>query len=178
LWASTNRIPVCIGDKPNYDIQVYPFPKLKRDTKLTAVPAAIAGINKNSKNKLAAYEFIKYLLSEEIQSNTKVQSGILIETPVNKKAFEAALEKRTGKESEGVEVGIDIYGTAVISVPVSQSLADQAKEIISRVEKCEILDENIMGFIYEGLEEYVEGKCTAEQAAEKIQAKATLYLNE
>lgn len=133
------------------------------------LPSAIAGINKSTANEELAKEFIRCLMSYEVQKE-ELYDGL----PVNKKAMEAVTEK----EHPGFSVGSG-YGDYHISaewppLKVRQEIAS----MIGTLTVPAAVDETIMEIIVEGARGYLEDKETVNQAADGILRKLSIYLAE
>ena len=136
------------------------------------VPHDIAGINKASKNTDLAEDFVKMLLSEEVQS-IDVENGF----PVNEQAMEAwiqSVEETPDEEGGGLSITV---GEEVITFPHQsevKSLAEIGKKLTVPVQKDDIIGEMIL----DGAKTYFDGSRSAEEAAEDIAEKADTYLAE
>lgn len=172
--------PKCLWKEANYinyyldgQAKLYPFPAVNGDQNYNATPEYLIAMNQQCQNKQLAYEFIKTFLSEEIQSG-----DIVVRVPVNKAAFEKLLVKYAGEQGEGES--IKPYGKSVqfSSSPLPSSLVEDLRNIISNITTCEIQDSILSSMISEELSGFLEGKCTAEEAAKAMERKVQLYLNE
>lgn len=133
------------------------------------LPSGMAAINEATANKDLAKEFIRCLLSYEVQ-----KEDLLDGFPVNKKALELWIE--TDKPEYSVGSG---YGDYHISggwpdIKVRQEIADMLERLTVPV----VMDETIMKMIVEGSGDYLEGKETVAQAADGIMRKLSIYLAE
>lgn len=149
-------------------------------------PHDIAGINKSSENVELAEEFVKMLLSDEIQS-VDVEGGF----PVNEQAVDALVQS--------VEENPDENGAAV-SIASSSSSADEEgneeisnEEVITLPHRSEVqliaemgksltvpvqIDDIIGEMILDGAKTYFDGSRSAKEAAADIAEKADTYLAE
>jgi len=124
------------------------------------------GINSNSKNKAAAWAFVKFLLSEEYQS-----SGLEIALPLNNKAREEREEFLFtgfgGNEdlNERQRKGMEDFKAAM------EKLSDKINALAIR-------DTNINDMILNEVKYFFEGSRTAEDTARVLQSKVELYLSE
>jgi multiple sugar transport system substrate-binding protein len=109
----------------------------------------MVGINYHSKNKKAAFDYIKLLLSEKMQESSNLHL-----VPVNKSAFMA---DKKGKSNE--------YNALAI-------------KLSKNIGKCEISENKIYGIIINELNDFLNNKKTAEQTAATIQDKVNIYLYE
>lgn len=148
-------------------------------------PHDIVGINKASKNIELAEEFVKVLLSEEIQS-VDIEGGF----PVNMPAMKAWIDDIDEEPGENAaEIGISSSASAtddgesgepvedIIRLPSRsevQSLAEMGKKLAVPVQKDDIIGEMIL----DGAKTYFDGSRSAEEAAADIAEKADTYLSE
>jgi len=125
------------------------------------------GINSYSKNKAAAWAFVKFLLSEEYQS-----SGLEIALPLNNKAreereeflftgFGDMAEKLNARQRQGME---DFKA-------VVEKLSDKINALAIR-------DTVINDMIDNEVRYFFEGSRSAEDTARALQNKVELYLSE
>lgn len=148
-------------------------------------PHDIVGINKASKNIELAEEFVKVLLSEEIQS-VDIEGGF----PVNMPAMKAWIDDIDEEPGENAaEIGVSSSASAtedgergepvedIIRLPSKsevQSLAELGKKLVVPVQKDDIIGEMIL----DGAKTYFDGSRSAEEAAADIAEKADTYLSE
>lgn len=156
----------------NEDVNITPFPLLEGQKGIVSLPFQLVGINNKCKDKKSAFEFLKILLSEELQRNVD-SSGNPVKSlsfvPVNKKAYEKDLEFYS-------DAGVNTYYENGTAIP--GELGEYMDSIINSVDKCIIFDNNISLMIDEEAAGFLKGEKTAEQAAGDLQRKVTLYLNE
>jgi ABC-type glycerol-3-phosphate transport system substrate-binding protein len=128
------------------------------------------GINANAKNKRTAWEFLKFLLSNEMQLSTALSPVAL---PINNAARQEKAElvlsgvfmdRRAPLDDRQREV-LQNYTAAV------ETLSDQINGYIFQ-------DQIIMDMISQEVYNFFSGEKTAEEAARTLQNKADLYLNE
>ncbi|GAA0797860.1 hypothetical protein GCM10008910_21260 [Faecalicatena orotica] len=156
------------------------------DTNGIYTPHDLVGINKASKNTELAREFVKTLLSKDVQT-VDVDCGF----PVNEKAMEALIQSLEEEPDEANgSVSISSAASATdgeedetepvtenITLPHRsevQSLADMGKKLKKPVQKDDIIGEMIL----DGAKTYFDGSRTAEEAAKDIAEKADTYLSE
>lgn len=119
-------------------------------------------LNSASQNKDLAWEFMKYLLSEEVQTLPSVHG-----LAVNKKGFDAAVERYYNfyAESNSGSVEKEEYGELL------QSWMEQIND-------CDTVDSALWALIEEENGKFFEGKQTAEDTASVLQRKIEQYFNE
>lgn len=130
-------------------------------------------LNSNSDNKKTAWEFIKFLASEEMQS-----SFYIIGRPINNNAnLEKARQQITGElfstennsgSSELNEKQTEIYN----------SYMDAINKYSDMLNKYMLEDTVINQMINSEVKYFFDGSKTAEEVAEIVQSKVELYLNE
>jgi multiple sugar transport system substrate-binding protein len=124
----------------------------------------LPAVNANSKNKELAIDFMRFILSEEMQSSPE-----LLFNPVNKKAAAAlAAQILVSAEADGyAPENFDIEANIVLY----NSMADNLGAV-------RYSDWFVRNFMIEEMSRYFEGQVTAEQAAASLQATINTYLKE
>ena len=119
-------------------------------------------LNSASHNKDLAWEFMKYLLSEEVQTLPSVHG-----LAVNRKGFDAAVERYYNfyAESNSGSVEKEEYGELL------QSWMEQLND-------CDTVDSALWTLIEEENGKFFEGKQTAEDIASVLQRKIEQYFHE
>lgn len=130
--------------------------------KVATSASECVAINSASKNKALAWEFIRYLLSEEMQSQPS-----LFGPAVNKAAFPQSAEKCLKFYTDGTN--------QAVSAEAYQALLEKW---IKCINWCNIRDSALLGYFSEENEKFFDGKQTAEQTAKNIQNKVVQYLRE
>lgn len=146
----------------------------------TYVPHDIAGINNASENKELAEDFIRTLLSEDVQA-IDVEGGF----PVNEDAWDAYVQSVESSDS-GMEMSVGVSvredgesesEAQTISLPLKsevESLKEMGRSLKMPLQK----DEVIGAMILDGAKTYFDGSQTAEEAAADVARKADTYLSE
>jgi ABC-type glycerol-3-phosphate transport system substrate-binding protein len=163
------------------EMEVLPFPALKGgNSSSVSYSDYSVGISTQSKNKEAAYNFIKILMSKDFQKTSSTEN-IIFGTPINKSAYEEDSEYVMSNKAEGIEFrmhDMDTPSYNYLSVSLSKNIKTQMDNIISKVDRCEIIDVEIMNIVKEALPNFLNGKNTAARTAKEINDKVNLYLNE
>lgn len=120
-------------------------------------------INTASKNKELAWEFIKYLLSDEIQSLPSFNTAGF---GINKTGFNASIEKNYAFYSEKNK-GVD-----------KEAYKNLLEQWVMQINAYETLDPVIEEILKEENSKFMEGKQSAEETARVLQAKIDKYFNE
>lgn len=132
------------------------------------IPNCIIAVNNNSKNKEAALEMVKYMLSEEGQKDVAQNGGYL---PVNKKVLRDELENCG-------EVNANINGVGAVLNPFLESDIDEIMETVDSLEYEVYSDAYLMEIILTGAADYGNGDETLDSAVEKAMNKLKIYLTE
>lgn len=140
-------------------------------------PQGIAGINHASGQKELAKEFVRFLLSEEIQ-DVPLYDGF----PVLTSALEAkAEESEEGADSfaAGISVSDDSGSESMLTVgyPTREETEDFI-ELCKTLDKPLVQNRIIWNFYTEEADNYLEGSVSADEAAKNIAQKVDTYLAE
>ena len=174
LWSDNSTYNEILGGEP----VIYPLPTINPGNDIPVELMYGVSINQSCKNKQAAFDFLKMLLSEDMQrvKNNKGNYNYTIGFPVNNKALEEELRNYTDPSSAGLELSSG--SGKFTSVPLSENLASRISQLAGRACAGPEIDQVVYGIINDGLRSYLDGKRTAEQAAKDINGKVDLFLNE
>ncbi|MBR6664118.1 MAG: extracellular solute-binding protein [Lachnospiraceae bacterium] len=176
------------------------YDKLEGDVKVLGYPhtqemgiyvnARVFYVNSQSAQKKGAVEFLKYLLSEQAQTkyathdflkDVSNSGGFFTGTPayfpVNKAAMETLIRQEQKKDKQNGYMAND--GTFVYLIPPYTE--EQLEGFRSMIENAKPKSRNIskiQGMVYEELEPYFRGSISAEEAAEKLDNRCQLFLDE
>lgn len=137
------------------------------------------GMNSNSQNKRLAWEFIKFMASQEMQESLQMQVTGLLGLPIHNEA-------RNNKAADGI-VGELFMQTGEPTADKTLTDEQQAAldEYIGVTEKysdmlnvCPIEDVTINSIIHSEVKAFFEGQSTSDEVAAAIQSKVDMYLNE
>jgi ABC-type glycerol-3-phosphate transport system substrate-binding protein len=128
-----------------------------------------AGISSSSENKEAAWKLVKKLLSEDYQTKLTSSAAFSVRTSVFENAMKTSRRKGFGYRTDGT-----FYETN----PLSDEDVNEFVNIVKSVNEAYSSDSRIKSIIDESVGEYFNGSMTSKEAAEQIQNKVTLYLNE
>lgn len=123
------------------------------------------GINRNSNVQAEAWDFLKFLLSEEIQTMPGLQ-GFSVNKKVNEKTFKE-LEDKGSIESP--------MGSAI---PVQKADIDMIRQMLAHATTLQKNDSKILAIIEEEAKAYYSGQKSAQAVADLIANRVTTYLNE
>ncbi len=125
-------------------------------------------INKQSQQKDAIWSFMKHLLSEEYQ--LKLTDSM----PIHKGALEAKLDEATQMITAKSNIaGIDSF----IGASTEEEMAE-LRTYIEGIRTCKYLDETVYSILLEETEMYFAGERSAEETADIVQSRVSLYLSE
>ncbi len=130
-------------------------------------PMSTVSVNAQSKQQDAIWDFIKHLLSEDYQ---KKLDGML---PVQKAALEAKLTVAT----KMVGATADFEGPVVLGA-AEQWEMDKLRAYIEGIGTCLYSDRTVSDIIREEIQIYLAGEATAQETAEMIQSRVSIYLSE
>ena len=133
------------------------------------LPKGMAAINRSTANEEAAREFIRCLLSYEVQKED-LADGF----PVNRRAMELWVETDRAEYSMASGYGDYHISGSWPDLEMRREIADMLEGLSVPV----VVDETIMKMIVEGSGDYLEGKVTVSQAADGIMRKLSIYLAE
>ncbi len=121
-------------------------------------------VNSASENKDLAWEFIRYLLSDEVQTLPSIYGPA-----VSRKGLEAVAERFYTFYKEGN--GGAGFGSEAEYKAILESWMEQ-------INGCDMLDSTIVDLIDEENNKYFSGQQTAEDTARKLQQQLEQYFNE
>jgi beta-lactamase regulating signal transducer with metallopeptidase domain/ABC-type glycerol-3-phosphate transport system substrate-binding protein len=158
------------------EISFYKYPNSDKD-QYTFSTSDMYGINSNTKCKEEAWEFIKFLLSEEVQSYEK-----LFGIPICKKARENKVQSYLSEVEKSLNEFGDVYGYKVSSrEEFRKQLNDNIEKldkIIPKLNNCNTYNIQIQKILNEETEGFFNGNKSVEETAQIIQRKIEMYLNE
>ena len=138
-------------------------------------------ISSKSANKDAAWEFLRYYLTDDYQN--KLQWGL----PVKKARLEELAQEATkppyyidengDKHEYEYPETIWINGEEIILLPMSQEQVDKCVNFIYSVNKPIYSNDDIMTIINEEMESFYSGQKGAEEVAKVIQSRAQIYVD-
>ena len=153
------------------------FPDISNKT--TASVSLMASVLSTSKNKRNAYEFLKILLSDEIQSSVDVYT--IRGTPV----LNDAIDKRFADTMESTGYGIvtapvtfDDGNTLMIN-EISEQRLENIKSIIKNVDNCQLIVYGLYyDFVTPAMKPYFEDTDSYENCLNKLRNDLELYISE
>lgn len=135
----------------------------------------IFAINNNSGNREKAWEFIKILLSEEIQSMDELKGF-----PVRKQALTEVIDRNNAllRNQEMVFSVSAGNGEPVTPEALVDEEVQQLLEYVEGLAEYSHIDSKALEIIQKEAKSFFAGKKTAAEAADSIEQKMNLYLNE
>lgn len=141
----------------------------------------LLGISSKSKNKDAAWEFMREFYTKEGQDLIDWSfSGF----PIRKDVLEEVLQKAKEAETETAPDGtkyVSVWGfqdiEMYIPAPNDEDI-NEIKEIINSVDKLTNINAEIFSMISEEAEAFFKGQKTAKEVADVIQSRVSIYVKE
>jgi multiple sugar transport system substrate-binding protein len=143
-------------------------------------------INDKSKNKQEAWEFIKFALSDEIQTNRAMRG-----MPVSKSAFhqlQTALKdpntfNKGGKNIVGGQMKSgrkegSVNGKEITLKPPTTAEVDRLETFMTGINSVQETDNKLESLVYDELTPFLNGQKSATETAKAVQSKVNTYLNE
>ncbi len=136
------------------------------------------GINEKSPDKELAWEFLKFLVSEEMLSQPS-----LVGLPVNKAASQAAaqsaIEMSKNISSGKAKIALNRNGqTLTLNKLITEADTGIVQALLEKANTYNKIDLKILSIIEEETKAFFNGQKTAEAAAKTIQDRVDLYINE
>ncbi|NOJ72685.1 extracellular solute-binding protein [Paenibacillus alvei] len=131
----------------------------------TFVTSNKLGMNRNSKVQAEAWDFMKFLLSEEIQTMPGLQ-GFSINKKVNEQTLKALEEKGTVESPTGS------------AIPIQKADIDMVKQMLAQANTAIMDNSKVQSIIEEEAKAYYSGQKSAQAVADLIANRVTTYLNE
>jgi len=138
-------------------------------------PSISLAISEKSKNKDAAWEFIRSFLDEEYQDS--LNDEYMYTIPLRKSSYEK-LENKAKLKEEMNETVTKPDGTVADMLPLDDVTAAKIRTAVETADVCSVSDERIKNIINEALEPVFSGDKTSKEAADEIQSKVSIYLKE
>lgn len=140
-----------------------------------------AGVSASSKNKAGAVEFIKLLLSEEIQS---VYAKNTFHMPVRVSSFEAASKEIISQYNVARKKYIDdgfakqeLIQLGYVS-DIDAEAVENLKEVIKTADICYRTDPAVSLIVREEIQPYLQGQKSIEEVVDIVNNRTKLYLSE
>lgn len=137
-------------------------------------------ISSKSKNQQAAWEFVRYFLTDEFQDTMEYC------WPIKRAQIEKMAQKAQQKpfyiDENGEKVEYDntyyLNGVDVVIEPMTKEKADKLLQFIESVDQIMNYDSSVTSIIEEEAEPYFAGQKSAKEVADIIQSRVQIYVNE
>ena len=179
IWNLVNGGYLALSTPKSFLDAIYPFGMTKHvkgyytSYENSFIPCCELGINSKSVQPELSKEFLRTILSEEIQVND-LYDGF----PVNSKALVASSLQNRDYSAISTVVSDDGSETSVTFEALDPQQTKDLVNICSSVTKKAVNNEHITAAIKEGAASFFTGELSAEAAADAIIEKLNVYLSE
>ncbi|MDO4732783.1 MAG: extracellular solute-binding protein, partial [Bacillota bacterium] len=145
-------------------------------------PSTSLAISSESKNKDAAWAFIRTMFTEDYQVDSAWQF------PTNKALYDKmvkdAMTNETVVDESGATVFVPQYtmstadGSEIEVFAMTQDQYDEFEKLLSLIDSTVSYDNKILEIIQEDAALFFNGQKSAEEAAKTIQSRVSIYVNE
>ena len=166
----------------NGDITFIGYPNKDKDGSYFAFDKQL-GIYSKSKNKDAAWEFLKTFLTKEYQGNR----NNLYSNPTRQDAFDMLVKSKTATEKYTDELGNEVeplesgWGWDDLNVdigPLTDKQAQMYIDLVNNTDKTGEYNDEIGNIITEEAKAYFSGQKSLDETADVIQNRVKTYVNE
>lgn len=133
------------------------------------IESGLVGINKASKNKELAKEFLAYLLGEKVQSSTAFDGF-----PVNAKALDGVMNEVDRLQGMSIAIDTEIRQIEAPDEEQVKELYDKMKELDNPIS----YDYMLSSLVIDQVKDFLEDKVSKEEAVQNIMNVAKGYLAE
>ena len=157
----------------NDDIEIVGFPNNSREN-IAAVNGEIYAVNSNTAHKDIALEFVKNLILSDKEESYSGFSTV-------KSKFEEELQEATKEKSdddESAQLWNQVNHEMVKMKPLSQEEVSKFYDYTVSINSLDCMDTEITNIIAEEASAFYCGQKTAEEVADIIQNRVTVYINE
>mgnify|MGYP000521153074 CR=1 FL=1 len=134
------------------------------------------GISNSSKYKEKAWEFLKILLSDDIQSSMELR-GFSVNKEAQQKKAQQVMDM-TGNGNIKVMMGSSSSSKPIAPSQITQADVDYINNIINGLKTYTSVDTNIANIVQDETKAFFSGSKTAEEVARLIQNRVDTYLGE
>jgi len=155
------------------------MPKLKDFGGEIFMPQTTLGISAKTKNKELAMEFVKMILSGEIENIESYMWGFSIVKSQQERAIMNLLEQY--KQQDEMGGTHQMYIDEKTTVDMVRLTEQQMRELLNRLDECTVpvqYDQTLSEFLNEEIRPFLYGRKSAKEAAEALQRRAAAYLAE
>ena len=186
---ANNQLALVFDNAHIYSVREFTYPWSRANSPVTLVgypsevssgpvclPDLSAAIAASSPYQDAGWEFIKVLLSEELQKQfaaAKLWNSI----PIHKDALDHACNQMISDSVSGISEGMSL-ATGGLEAQDAVDCFATLKEIVSSSNALSVYDRKILYIIEEESQAYFAGQKTMDDTISVIQSKVTTHLNE
>ena len=177
IYTDINSVKALFGSE--YLYMVYP----SVNGNVTVIESSSLYLSSFSKEKEGALQFIQYCASLQHQdaiaywtSPEKGYFGIRPKLPIMQKSFDSMIEKKRHNEYEIYHS--DSNGLKYKAVDLDEEDISKFRNVVEKASGRNGIPDEVRDMIEEELSYYFEGICTAQEAAEALDSRITVYLNE
>lgn len=155
------------------------MPKLKDFGGEIFMPQTTLGISAKSKNKELAQEFVKMILSGEIENIGNYMWGFSIIKSQQEKTIMDLLEQY--KQQDEMGGSHKMYIDEHTTVDMVRLTEQEMRDLVNRMDECTVpirYDQTLSEFLDEEIKPFLYGRKSAKEAAESLQRRAAAYLAE
>lgn len=161
------------------DVTFVGFPTEDKNGSVVMKDVSFA-VSAKSANRLGAWEFVRYYLTDEYQRTLEWR------LPVSKEIFmekaNEALDRPYYWNEDGQKEYYDNYfeinGETIVLEPLSQKQLDQVVSEILSITKCDYYNENIQNIIMEEAAAFYADQKSVEEVVRIIQSRVQIYMDE
>ncbi|MFL0166286.1 ABC transporter substrate-binding protein [Candidatus Clostridium helianthi] len=144
---------------------------------LSFTATATFGINNKSSNKDLAWDFLKFLVSDEMMSESSWTSF-----PIKKTASSKAAQDTIDMSKKAIgndKLKFANKGQVIkITKPLTEEDVNIVPELISKAKKYAPVDQKVLNIVQEESKDFFDGQKTADATAKTIQDRVSTYINE
>jgi len=168
-WMANSPEDLVLYPKVAYEEGGKVFRKPGGGKGIAFTASSLFGINANSKMQQEAWDFMKFLLSEDMQSFPEFKGF-----PMNKSVAEKVFDTVQMSIKEGKTKLINGF----VPEPLSDGEMQKLKDLVSNADTFAQTDSKIVSIVAEEATSYFAGQKSAEEVGKLIQNRVTTYLNE
>ena len=161
------------------DVEFVGFPTESGKGSVIGSSSDAFALSAKSANLDAAWDFVRYYLTEEYQQNIEWSLPVL-KSEFMRRAQEATQKNYYMDGNEKVEYDdtFEINGESVVIEPLSQAQVDQMVSFIESVDTLSYYNPDIANILDEEAASFFAGQKSAEEVAKVIQSRVQIYVDE
>jgi len=168
-WTANSLENLILYPQSVYDGNGSIYRKPGEGEGITFSSKMMLGINANSRVKKEAWDFLKFMLSDEIQSSPELGGLPLLRTVTDRTFDEIQQQLQSGSVKTV---------TGVAPQPLTEQELQSLKAMMEEAGAFTKSDPKIISILFEEAKSYFAGQKAAEEVARLIQNRVTTYLNE